>query len=221
MRKKNTKHFIFLTVVLLSAFTTVKAAVAMPRSYFSRLEATRSDNITPFTKWTGMMSRYDDGKGVSDNECGKTRFHPCSIKTWKNLLVSTQSKSLQQKLEIINNWSNAHPYIEDMMNWGMEDYWETPYEFMAISGDCEDYAISKYYSLRAMGVPADKMRVMIVQDLNLGGIIHAILGVYDDGDLYILDNQIKQVTLAVKIFHYRPVYGINEDAWWSYHSLNN
>jgi predicted transglutaminase-like cysteine proteinase len=104
-----------------------------------------------------------------------------------------------------------------MVNWGMEDYWETPYEFQEISGDCEDYAISKYYSLRAIGVPADRMRVIIVQDLNLGGIIHAILGVYEDGDLLILDNQAKQVLPAMRIYHYRPIYGVNEEAWWAYY----
>jgi len=103
----------------------------------------------------------------------------------------------------------------------MEDYWETPHEFIEISGDCEDYAISKYTSLRALGVPADKMRIIILQDLNLGGIVHAVLGIYVDGELLILDNQIKQVTSALKIYHYRPIYGINEDAWWAYHPRNN
>lgn len=210
-------HLIYFVWIALPLLAAPSAAVALPKSYFSDLGAKRSSNITPFTKWTGMVSRYDRAKNVSDEECGKTRFHPCSVKTWRSLLASTRSKSLRQQLEIINNWSNEHPYIEDTMNWGMEDYWETPLEFMAISGDCEDYAISKYYSLRALGVPSDKMRIMIVQDLNLGGIIHAILGVYDGSELYILDNQIKQVTPALRIFHYRPVYGINEDAWWSYH----
>jgi predicted transglutaminase-like cysteine proteinase len=190
-------------------------------SYFSNLGSTRSSNISPFTKWTGMMERRDREIRLPDSDCGKTRFHPCSVAQWREMLDDIESKPLRQKLEYINNWSNEHPYIEDSINWGMEDFWETPYQFMAISGDCEDYAISKYYSLRASGVSPDKLRIIIVQDLNLGGIIHAILGVYDGGDLYILDNQIKQVTPALKIFHYRPVYGINEDAWWSYHPRNN
>jgi predicted transglutaminase-like cysteine proteinase len=210
-------HFIFFICIASILIAVPRPAAAQPQSYFSNMGATRSSNIKPFTKWTGMVARFDKAQTLSDSECGKTRYHPCSIKDWRALLDSTRSKSLRQKLDIINSWSNEHPYIEDMMNWGLEDYWETPYEFMAISGDCEDYAISKYYSLRALGIPSDKLRIMIVQDLNLGGIIHAILGVYDGSELYILDNQIKQVTPALRIFHYRPVYGINEDAWWSYH----
>ncbi len=105
------------------------------------------------------------------------------------------------------------------MNWGVEDYWETPYEFLTVSGDCEDYAISKYYTLRNLGIPASRLRIIIVQDLNLGGVIHAILGIYDGKDMWVLDNQIKQVILARKIYHYRPIYGINEEGWWAYHPL--
>jgi predicted transglutaminase-like cysteine proteinase len=62
------------------------------------------------------------------------------------------------------------------------------------------------------------MRIIIVQDFNLGGIIHAILGVYGDNDeLFILDNQIDQVMPAMKIYHYRPIYSVNEDWWWAYY----
>ncbi len=177
----------------------------------------RSGDITPFPKWTGMMSRFDGQKKVPDSHCGKVRFHPCSILDWKALINSIRGKPLREQLDIVNDWGNEHPYIIDQINWGVEDYWETPFEFMEISGDCEDYAIAKYYSLRALGLPEKNLRVIIVQDFNLGGIIHAVLGVYDGGELWILDNQSHQVMPAMKIYHYRPVYGINENAWWAYY----
>ena len=69
-------------------------------------------------------------------------------------------------------------------------------------------------SLRALGVEGDVLRVAVVQDLNLGGIIHAVLVVYIGSTAYILDNQIKQVMLATKIYHYVPIYSINEKHWW-------
>jgi predicted transglutaminase-like cysteine proteinase len=62
----------------------------------------------------------------------------------------------------------------------------------------------------------DILRVVVVQDLNLGGIIHAVLIVFIGKDAYILDNQIKQVVPALKIYHYVPIYAINEDHWWKY-----
>jgi predicted transglutaminase-like cysteine proteinase len=104
--------------------------------------------------------------------------------------------------------------VEDIVNWGVEDVWNTPYEMQQKGGDCEDYAISKYMSLRSIGVPEEDMRIQIVQDLNLGGIIHAILIVFVDDDVYVLDNQIKHIIRAVDIYHYKPIYSINETHWW-------
>lgn len=185
-------------------------------SYFEMSES-RFSNLSNFPKWTRVMNSFSQQKTIPDNKCGTILYHPCSIKEWKEMLSELQGKSLDEQLDTVNDWSNAHPYIIDQLNWGRNDYWETPYEFIEVNGDCEDYAISKYYSLRALGIPADRMRVIIVQDLNLGGIIHAILGVYDDNDeLIILDNQIKQVRPALSIYHYRPIYGINERNWWTY-----
>lgn len=197
-------------------FCVIATHAHAANSYFDMNE-TRSDNIKPFPKWTGMVTRYDDQRDVPDSDCGKQRFHPCSITQWRSMIDSLKEESLHKQIESVNKWGNDHPYIEDMINWGIEDYWETPYEFMDISGDCEDYAITKYYSLRALGVSEEKMRIIILQDLNLGGIIHAVLGVYDGSELFILDNQSKQVRPARNIYHYRPIFGINENSWWAYY----
>lgn len=193
-------------------------AHAAPQSYFSMSES-YSDDIKPFPKWTGMMERFGDQRKVPDDQCGTAQFHPCEVKEWKAMLEGLRSRNLKQQLDQVNDFGNAHPYTIDQVNWGMEDYWETPYEFMEVNGDCEDYAITKYYSLRSLGVPADRLRIIIVQDFNLGGIIHAVLGVYGSDTLYILDNQIKQVMEASRIYHYKPIYSINEQGWWAYHSL--
>lgn len=183
------------------------------------MDEKRSNNITPFPKWTGMYTRYDEQQTyAADASCGTKRFFPCAIGQWHDLIVAIKNLPFREQLNQVNSWGNSHPYIEDQINWGLEDYWETPNEFMEISGDCEDYAITKYYTLRALGYSADRLRIIILQDQNLGGVIHAVLGVYDDeGVMYILDNQSQRVTPALKIYHYRPIFGINEDAWWAYY----
>lgn len=181
------------------------------------MEETRSGNLSFFPKWTGEMDRYSEQVGTPDSQCGKIKFYPCEVKEWKAFLQTLEHKPLRQQLEAVNDYINQHPYIIDQLNWGLNDYWATPFEMMDVDGaDCEDYAISKFYSLRRLGVPGDQMRLMIVQDLNLGGIIHAVLGVYDGDDLLILDNQVTQVMPALKIYHYRPIYSVNENSWWAY-----
>ncbi|MDX2072987.1 MAG: transglutaminase-like cysteine peptidase [Alphaproteobacteria bacterium] len=207
--------FVLTCVVCFAVAERADAGV----SYFDMSEDI-SSNLKPFPKWTSVMSRYRGQQKTPDSECGKTAFHPCVIPQWKSLVAGLRDESMENKLEAINDWANAHPYIVDQLNWGLNDYWSTPYEFMEVNGDCEDYAIAKYYSLRAAGVPEDRLRIMVVQDLNLGGIIHAILGVYDDDKLWILDNQIKQVVDAYSIYHYRPIYGANGQHWWRYYPKN-
>jgi predicted transglutaminase-like cysteine proteinase len=208
---------LFPSLLFLHLITAPIAAMAVYNSYFE-MDEKESGDIKPFPKWTGMLDRFDVQIDVPDEDCGKVRFHPCSIEQWHSFIDSLEGYSLRKKMEKINTWGNAHPYIEDQLNWGLDDFWETPYEFFEMSGDCEDYAITKYYSLKAVGIPAEKMRIIILQDLNLGGVIHAVLGVYDDdNELYILDNQSSKVTRALKIYHYRPIFGINEDAWWTYY----
>lgn len=208
--------FLSLCIISLMPMKDVRASV----SYFDMREDI-SNNLSPFPKWTGVLSRFRSQQKISDSDCGKVAFHPCVIPQWKELVGGLRGESLEKKLEVVNDWSNEHPYIVDQLNWGLTDYWATPYQFMQVNGDCEDYAISKYYSLIAAGVPESQMRIMIVQDLNLGGIIHAILGVYDGDKLYILDNQIKQVVDALSIYHYRPIYGANAKHWWRYHPNTN
>jgi len=218
MIRKRTAPMTVSVPVFMAAILWMSAAFGEPAppSYFN-MDEKKSGDITPFYKWTTMVKRFVEQRKIPDSDCGNVRFHPCSVVEWKAWLETLKRKPLHEQMEIVNSWANAYPYIVDQVNWGVEDYWETPYEFLDVSGNCKDYAIAKYYSLKALGVPVEKMRVIVLQDLNLGGIIHAVLGVYDNGELWILDNQNPNVIPALKIYHYRPLFGINEDACWAYY----
>lgn len=217
MKWKNVaKHSISAVISVLLLCASGAHAQAAGRSYFNMSERFSSD-VSNFPKWEGMVSRFNEAQNIPDSECDQRPYFPCSISRWRDLIGKKQGKPLSALLNSVNDYGNSHRYTLDRVNWGKDDYWETPFEFMAVNGDCEDYAIAKYYTLRAMGVSADQMRIIILQDLNLGGVIHAILGVYGNGGkLYLLDNQIKQVVDASRVYHYKPIYGINEDGWWAY-----
>lgn len=209
-RLANAIAFVCGMIVMIPA-----VSYALPRSYFEMTE-TFSADVVHFPKWNGMVSRHIEQLKLPASQCDRMPYYPCLVQEWRRFLEGVQARPLTAQLESINDFGNAFPYTIDQINWALEDYWETPYEFFTVSGDCEDYAITKYYSLRALGVSADRLRIIIVQDFNLGGIIHAILGVYSGDELFILDNQIRQVVPARKIYHYKPIYGINEQGWWAY-----
>lgn len=154
-----------------------------------------------------------DRKKSDKPKCSRYNRIECKKADWDGFVKSKTSPLSKSLLDDVNKYMNVSAYIVDPVNWGMPDYWATPTEFFLKDGDCEDYAISKYVTLKRMGVDISKMRLVIVQDENLR-IAHAVLAVTLEDNIYILDNQVNAVLPHNKIRHYRPVYSINEQAWW-------
>lgn len=113
----------------------------------------------------------------------------------------------------MNAYANKHKYILDIANYGLEDYWAIVKEFLQKHGDCEDFAITKFYSLRQLGFPPGIMRIVILQDTNLD-VAHAVLAVSLEEKIFILDNQAKEILTDKEIVHYTPLYSVNENQWW-------
>lgn len=173
----------------------------------------KSTKMAAFTKWTDMLARFRADIASADPECRPTRFARCYYKSWKAFVADLKDRDSRSQIEAVHRYMNLSPYVTDPRNWGKRDYWETPGEFFRKDGDCEDYAIAKYLTLRALGLDVSRMRVVVVQDLNLK-VAHAVLVVYEGDRALILDNQIPQVVDATSVYHYRPIYSINENAWW-------
>lgn len=159
-----------------------------------------STNLTRFVKWNRVM---DEGVAATPREAIGT------------LVSAVDGLDTLGQLEAVNAFFNKAPYRSDYGNYGVEDYWATPDELLARGGDCEDYAIAKYLTLRALGVPAETMRIVVLNDLERN-LPHAILVVFAEGRAWALDNQLARVTDTRQIHYYRPLYSINEARWW-YH----
>lgn len=137
----------------------------------------------------------------------------CNLKPWYNFLNSLRGLSKRQQIERVNQFANRQPYILDIDNYGQEEYWAVVREFLSRSGDCEDYSLTKFFSLRLLGFTNEELRIVVLQDTNLR-IGHAVLAVKHRGDELILDNQSRQVISHRSIKHYIPLYTVNEKRWW-------
>ena len=107
----------------------------------------------------------------------------------------------------INDSVNRMPSADDGLVWGKADYWATPKEFYTKgAGDCEDYAIAKYFELRKSGIPANKLMLAygLIDD---GDTEHMIL-MYED---YVLDNIFKRVTPIKEYIDFKVEYTFNEN----------
>lgn len=121
--------------------------------------------------------------------------------------IATQdlrSNDFLMQLRKVNGYINSVPYRGEET-----DTWRTPREFMSRGGDCEDYAIAKYMTLKALGVSDDDMRIAIYPDpLRKAG--HAVLVVRHGGREWVLDylpgSGIHQVGMGA-------VKTLNADGW--------
>ncbi len=135
--------------------------------------------------------------------------------SWQKIIRQSLSLSAMEQLKTVNSYFNRWPYQLDIDVYGVSDYWATPAEFLKLSGDCEDYSITKYYALRKLGFAIDDMRIVLLKD-NIRNISHAILAVKLNGESYVLDNVSNLLLSHLKYEHYVPQYSVNEFYRWAH-----
>lgn len=189
---------------------TASAQPASPASLFGFHEHQR-ESLDIFPQWTSVLKRHAKDN-LSDGDCSKPRLR-CHLAEWQQFLGTIKGQSARQQLAAVNAFANEKKYILDIDIYGVPDYWAIPREFLYNDGDCEDFAILKYMSLRQLGFSVDMMRVVVLQDTNLR-TAHAVLALYTDNDILILDNQAQQIVSHRNIVHYVPIFSVNEKHWW-------
>ncbi|VAW84927.1 FIGfam010717, partial [hydrothermal vent metagenome] len=133
---------------------------------------------------------------------------------WQQLIESHRNSSVKKKLSWVNTFFNKVHYQTDEKLWGKTEYWATPIELLMLNqGDCEDYAIAKYFTLRAMGVPAEQLRIVYVHSLSLKQA-HMVLMYKSKNELLVLDNAEEHIKSFIDRKDLVPVYSFNSLFLW-------
>jgi len=138
------------------------------------------------------------------------------LEKWRTMVSRANVLPEREKLVVVNRFFNKMRFISDRRHWNVEDYWATPVEFMITNGgDCEDFSIAKYFTLRTMGVKSEKLRLIYVKALSLNQA-HMILAYYPapDSEPLILDNLVKKIRPGSQRKDLVPVYSFNGDYLW-------
>lgn len=138
------------------------------------------------------------------------------VRDWQQLLNTSHTLPIDEKLYQVNNFFNELEFVDDIDHWGKDDYWATPVEFLATEGgDCEDFVIAKYFSLKELGVPAEKLRLMYVTATRLRQA-HMVLAYYEEPNSVplVLDNINRRILPASRRRDLLPVYSFNGDGLW-------
>ena len=189
---------------------TIRANEPVP-GVFGSVQVRRNDT----SAFTSVRSALDGTYRELDNaaSCRSNYWTKCPVAEWRAFLRKIDGKDRKSQLRAVNRYVNRARYVSDQRNYGVADLWATAGQLFRRGGDCEDYVIAKYVSLRTLGVPVDNMRMAVVYD-RARRIGHAVLLVDIGSETLVLDNQSPYVLPAERVTTYQAIYSLNEHNWW-------
>jgi predicted transglutaminase-like cysteine proteinase len=165
----------------------------------------RSDNL--FTLPQEILSMAESQYG----ESARLR-----LLAWQTLIRESTGLAEETKLERVNTFFNQLQFIDDIVHWKKSDYWATPIEFLSTGGgDCEDFSLAKYFTLKALGIAEKKFHMTYVRALNPNQA-HMVVTYYATPRAIplILDNLIAEIKPATQRKDLIPVYSFNGSGLW-------
>ena len=138
------------------------------------------------------------------------------VAQWKALVDTGSQWSDIQKLTSVNDFVNQLDFVDDSVHWKQEDYWATPLQTLVThGGDCEDLAIAKYFTLNAMGMEEQKLRLTYVKALTINKA-HMVVSYFEQphAEPMVLDNLNSRILPASQRKDLLPVYSFNGAGLW-------
>jgi predicted transglutaminase-like cysteine proteinase len=142
------------------------------------------------------------------------------VTDWFQLVTSNQDRTLKEKLTLVNDFFNQNTvWVSDYDHYGIQDYWATPLELLASGGgDCEDFAIGKYFTLLALKVSMDTLKITYVKAQNADPVnqSHMVLTYFATPSAMplVLDNLNPDIKPASERTDLTPVYSFNGQGLW-------
>jgi predicted transglutaminase-like cysteine proteinase len=190
-------------------------ALAVTPGLFGTTEF-QAESLRELPQWHSVLERMAaEAPAIAACRTAGERCPTRASRAWSRLLRRLDGAPPLTKLREVNRFVNGWRYRSDADNYGRSDYWATPLEFFRRAGDCEDYVIAKYRSLRLLGLPAEQLRMVVLQDVERD-LPHAVLAVYLGDRILILDNLTDAVLPQESLPHYLPYYSVNETDRWAH-----
>ncbi|HEM7298959.1 TPA: transglutaminase-like cysteine peptidase [Legionella pneumophila] len=169
--------------------------------------------VTSFSTQAAPLISVEKIQKLAQSYQGDTRKR---FTAWGNLIDSLKKKPVKIQPEKVNSFFNQFNYETDPITGASDDYWKSPVEFIVDGGgDCEDFAIIKYFTLVAVGVPSDQLRITYAASLTLNQA-HMVLSFYPtpESEPLILDSLESKILKASARPDLKPVYSFNAEGLW-------
>ena len=217
-----------LILCCLSLLLCIGTAQAATMGVFSQPERPATNADPWHNKLQPLWNRVLEAERTSP---GFTRdgehFGPVDRITWKNLVIYSKTIPELELFRSVNGYFNQWRPQNDEDTWNSPEYWSSPREFLQHrGGDCEDYAIAKYFALRFFGIKPERLRIVVVGHKNEKNVfasqLHAVLTVYANNTWFVLDNNARPKNNIFPHTQYKgrfvPLYSMNETGAWFHES---
>ncbi len=176
----------------------------------------REKPVTQLPQWPDFISRQTQAlQSLSACESQAASCTSNETQRWAALIDSLKTQNRLRQIITVNKWFNRVPYKHDEYAYQALDYWADTLQLLKDKGDCEDYSLAKYYTLRELGFNADEMKIMMVYDQD-SFTNHSVLMIYINGTRYMLDSKSDDTDPYEMDTRYKPIYGFNETTAWFY-----
>lgn len=210
-----------LELILVAFVTTFASIDARCQTKYSF--DTAEDFFAPAANWPAWQDTLDRHQSEREtiHEClNDEAACPRRLRGLRHILLRGADLALEQQIRLVNRYINGQRYVDDRVSSQSEagNQWETLAELLNKGGDCEDFAVAKYFILREFGVAADDMRIVIGREQERA-THHALLAVRLPEDVWLLenDNSIKRNgNQDIDEF----VYAVNEQGIWDHEKSN-
>ena len=206
-----------LEITLATVVAILTSAAACGQTLYSF--DTEDDFFAPATYWSAWQDTLDRHHSEREmiNRClSAEETCPRRLKGLRTVLLKGADLELEQQLRLVNRYINRHRYKEDRVSSRSEagNQWETLTGFLHNGGDCEDFAVAKYFVLREFGVDAEDMRIVIGRE-SQRATHHAMLAIRFDEGVWLLENDNTIHRNGYQDIS-RFVYAINEQGIWDH-----
>ncbi|MEO7108284.1 MAG: transglutaminase-like cysteine peptidase [Rhodoferax sp.] len=142
------------------------------------------------------------------------------FKAWQSMVIANKATTDTERLKKTNDFFNRQiVFGDDWTVWGQEDYWATPLETLGKgAGDCEDFVIAKYFTLKQMGIESVKLRLIYVRAKtgssdSTASQAHMVLAYYakPESEPMVLDNLIGDIRPASRRPDLVPVFSFSSE----------
>ena len=182
-----------ISIFFLAVFLT-------PAFAFSAENILRKESIDTLPKWQSVLRKDAIERSSKQSK---------EYQKWQAFIATMRGEPKLRQMMRVDLWFRKFPQKIDSWAYGSEDYWASPAEFFARGGDCEDYAIIKYMTLKQLGFSPEDMRIAMVYDV-YSGTDHAYLIVTHNDVDYVLDNREKMTVARFMQKRYKMHFTFNE-----------